>query len=478
MPVQHAALLMRMSASQLPSYLTRTLPPAVLQPALVRVKELRDSVLLHKMEIDTNGLSPAACEQLHLPLRLAGFGFTDHMISAHAAYAASLARALPRLRIPDGAPTQQIQDLEECIAEMRSTGIVFKPDELPDNFVAYFSNTEHSSYGLQRKLVSRINKKRYDDVYRDAEEKTKARLLCATAPGASRLFTCLPTSCVTKSRDEPYKTACRLRLGLPLHKFQTESCACREPLTPDHYLCCKLLTGRDGTIRHDALSNAQKEFCDFAGAVTKRTPMVNPLTKECPDLEVILPGQRPYYTDTTVIHPLAPTYVHGASRRRLHTASLKARSKHTHYDTHVERLGGKLFPLAFETLGGVHDENTGFIKAMVEEAVERNPLIKPQVLQNSFTESLAVTLAHHNWKMVRAGELKTQRALHERAVGAAAAAAERNAPSNAPRAAAERNAPGNAPRAGAPNTRRRSNSESAVPNRGREIIDGARSRRH
>ncbi len=410
----------------MPRYETRCLPPPVLAPALALFNELKHSVIESKLDIPLANLSPEAQSQISLPHRLAGLAFKDPTEIAPAAYIASVACAMPFLNFNNLlVPTQQMQDLMICLDDVRNR-VDIPEDVLPVSllrFSQHFSDPKVNPTGLQHALVHALQTKRFDDTFRAADVKTRARLKACAAPGASRIFTAVPDSAETRCTDPAYLCRVRLHVGLPIYPdLDVDRCACGEPLTPDHLLACKLGTGAEGNTRHDAHSGQISKFCDSAGLHYAKTPLVSPVSLDCPDLEVFFPGKRTCYTDSTIVHPLAASYCEHSANTRLFAAERAATIKHTHYDDDVKRLGGVVHALAMETFGGITKEHSAFLSMLAAQTADHDPHLAQAAVRANFTAVLAVLIAEFNWRVVKAGALRIRRAHRRRVLGRASAA--------------------------------------------------------
>jgi hypothetical protein len=278
--------------------------------------------------------------------------------------------------------------------------------------------------GLQHKW-SEFAKKGHQDLLK-SKLNTEAKLAhynCITAPGANKWLTALPASPSTTLSNEDF--AISLLMHLNIHPdsrkdvigsiFSTDFCpACgsNEALldNPWHFVGCSELK-RAFKDRHDQLVEVMRAHLDRLNAGVSKEPANVYDTHEHtaaerglrPDIRVILDDKK-VLLDLSVTHPLAKSYIHGASQRRLAAAHEREKVKLKKYVPATNKLHNHSFlPIVFESYGGVAKDAQDFIKTIARYADQNSLTAAPSSIMASLRNSLAVTLKKGNAGMLREG---------------------------------------------------------------------------
>jgi hypothetical protein len=278
--------------------------------------------------------------------------------------------------------------------------------------------------GLQHKW-SEFAKKGHQDLFKNKlnTEAELAHYNCITAPGANKWLTALPASPSTTLSNEDF--AVSLLMHLNIHPdcrkdvigsiFSTDFCpACgsNEALleNPWHFVGCSELK-RAFKDRHDQLVEVMRAHLDRLNAVVSKEPVgVYDTNRHTaaerglrPDIKVTL-DDKTVLLDLSVTHPLAKSYVHGASQRKLAAAHEREKVKVKKYVPATEKLHNHSFlPIVFESYGGVAKDAQNFIKMVARYADQNSLTDAPSSIMASLRNALAITLKKGNAGMLREG---------------------------------------------------------------------------
>ena len=377
--------------------------------------------LLHEQVLDILDIQFENSEwgrQIHedstLPLQLGGLGLT------HAETAAPLAYAISAIQAYQRAPTlvsPKIWDvlsgeiragkyrsgslLNSALAEVKkmledAKAVLTKRDDIaailsnkqeeqPTNSPLMAAPVFPESIGealnwqvpekAQRRLQEWCAKARLRKTYERATSSDKkdkkslrarARILARCQPGAYAWLQAIPTNWQFILKNNEFRVALRLRMGLPIMEYlkvaPNTPCPCSYSksmskdtfLDDDHWLNCSKCNGP--TERHnDGCAVLMRAFAAADVATKPEQRVTKPPNKDCKeryDISATLGGVTTHF-DVTMPNALADHYVEKAAVRGLAAAEGAAKKKNDQYIS--KTAAGELFiPLPIEVFGGMH----------------------------------------------------------------------------------------------------------------------------
>ena len=376
--VQSSMLLLRQCAVPQLNYLLRCTPPPCVKEQATAFDALVQQAALDKLAIHKDDLTATATRLLQAPLRHGGFGMSAAARTSHAAYLGSLAAVadvpvFAGYRRPDTLPDSL--PLHGWIAgSMRAV-----LDECPEaeehlpstaaSFVHHFANASSTvASSLQRTLSTLATKHQFNASLSAARGGRRmdggaslAHLLAISAKRACAWKTVMPSTEELALKDDQYRLAARLNLGLPpmapgaLPKV-CPSCNTHDSLSADpwHFLTCA--QGKRGEIeeRHNAVADAIYRTVLAVGGQAVREPRnLEAADGRRPDLKLVL-GLQKVLVDVVVSHPLTPAHIRRREAwRMLGVARGHQRRKHLKYDRMAARNHAQMLAFSVETCGGM-----------------------------------------------------------------------------------------------------------------------------
>jgi hypothetical protein len=454
LPSQSALLILRMSALPRLDYLTRVLPPSVLNAAMVSFDAMVLQSVIRKLQLPSP-LSDEAQSLLRLPIRMGGCGIRSLLSVAPAAYFGAMAIAAPFIlntinlfiHAPpeDASPSLSSasspsppsppsplsfplaltllyslpisRHLSDCITSLKQVGIPpsspLLPPATPDFWVLYGNGKR----GLQKRLSQIIHTLSYDDLrLKTRDPLAKARFIACGVKHSGSWLNTVPSSPELFLMDAHFALAVRLRLGLPPQEKLPLECKCGAVLKTDpaHFLSCKLLKRTIVTARHDMLVRQIASFVRSAGGSVFIEPKY--LEGKRADAQI-------YFTsdislmDVQITHPAAPYYAISTNiaSTPLGTARSREIAKHSKYDKQAKSEGASFYPFVMETYGGLGKEASVFVQKVSKLYIESSPF---PINRNTFTtkmvKAFGITLQKGNALVQAAGCIAARNAAGER----------------------------------------------------------------
>lgn len=265
-----------------------------------------------------------------------------------------------------------------------------------------------ASAGLQRLLVAEMENARAKRLLEEAEGDPLriSRLTGIRAKLAGTWLTILPTSPALSLKDNHFRVAARLRLGLPPQDDLPRRCCCRAPLPSDpmHFLSCNLLKPMT-TFRHDAIVRILAMLARKAGA----TCYVEPRFCEGirPDIHIVFPSTK-FLVDVSVVHPAAPTYA-PRSHIPLFSALCRERDKTTKFAKLASEEKAQFVPFVLETFGGWGRQATKLISDIASLAVESKSIsVTGDDVRGDMVRVIAIALQAGNSSVLLNGCMRTR----------------------------------------------------------------------
>ena len=169
--------------------------------------------------------------------------------------------------------------------------------------------------------------------------------------------------------DASFRTAARVRLGIPPNTLAVCRCTCGQALTanPFHALSCARLHGGVINQRHNWIVRTLATWCRRAGAEASVEPRnLSSRNEMRPDLLVIM-GAQHFLIDVTVRNPAAPSHVRlGQTPGRV--AAHAESDKRNQYREMAREQGAEFVQFALETFGTIGRAASEFVNKLADYA--------------------------------------------------------------------------------------------------------------
>jgi hypothetical protein len=449
----------------------------VIKTALSKLNINRQSALTEQMWDN-------ALTQLQLPVKMGGHGLHKMADLSPIAYYASLAAAVENnslMKITQHSVSSHAGDamgnanvlssIQYCLTHISSFNH-YDPNipnsntlhgVLPPNnnsllFQSHFTpdstQTQRTkSVSLQMKIshvfhTSNLNK--FTECVTSLSSKSEdVRIKCIAAPHAADWKRATPCHSSTIFSNIQYQVATRFNLGLkPFDNMPRECHSCRRrnnaahhTLLQDdswHYLNCTARRNAELGMRHDNIKKSIDVMVSMAGGLSIQEPAnLNSENQQRPDLIVAL-DNKTILVDTTVINPIAPTYVNQSfTKQTLGAAHHKAQEKKKKYAqmlqsvsqanehkdsssdhndnnndnssindnandnnntfrTCVYNSNSSFVPFAVETYGGFCEESQQFLQELAAFSTTHQSVWTAKEISSSLRFSIAVAIQRGN----------------------------------------------------------------------------------
>jgi hypothetical protein len=269
------------------------------------------------------------------------------------------------------------------------------------------------------------------------------------APGASLVFTTMPTRPGLAITNQQVAINERLHLGLPPDPNMPLHCACGHAngqygLDPWHCLACVLEKGRGTTWRHDDVKYTLAHWVTRLGGRVRIEPRAegrHPAADEHGDggrrrgrrgrLRPLPPGAAgagaaaeakegkqakagrkrfdmlvwgigpPVALDVVVKHSLAPSHVERCARDDQAVLKEAEAEKEQEYRGLAEAMGAKFFAFAVETTGRLGQGALAFIRHLIQEGQRFKNVEAPKEVVEGIYRSVAMAVARGNADIVQ-----------------------------------------------------------------------------
>jgi len=374
---QVALLILRMSAAPRMVHLTRAMP--------LYSEQLVDHLVQHDRRVaDTLthilglvDLTDNQRAQIHLPIRLGGFGLLSPHFTHIAGYFGSFVgclqdvwqRASSLNILPGQASLSQFLELE-WIRDARSAWVhdprlegIRREGPTPTLPIEQLLRGPWPRY--QHHVSMELHQARQVELLQAAPVREQVRLRSLAGRAAGAWLTAFPGERGCRFLPEDFVIACRLRLGarqLGLPDAPPLRCTCGIEVDDlaDHLLLCR--RGGQRFRRHGAIMHVLREFIAstrLASYVSMEMPVANyPITAGlvAPGARVDVAVHRPegdQWLDVVVVHPISSGTA--MLRRRASGAASAVRdaeaTKRRTYGAAAQRAGASFIPFAFDTFG-------------------------------------------------------------------------------------------------------------------------------
>ena len=484
-PVQIALLVALACIPDRFSYLARLNTPEVLRDA---AKYLDDQLLTFYCKlsgIQQRELTPAMRAQLWAPRRFGGRGLRSCEALLERAYLGSLAlsaRHLQPLLAAEPPGSGRLQATELALEAVRPTVAEELADELlpanPENFVPYFSAVDEEEPAARlkeaRELQDRLNTgqqllqdQRREEMAKAGTVRDRALRNVNRAPGASHVFTTMPTHPELQQTAAQVSIGERLHLGLPPFPDMPLHCHCNKAngqygFDPWHGMSCGVGKA-EATHRHDDLKYGVARWATRMGGRVKVEPRAagGGELKEGParrgrarrgrrpsaapaaaapraaaerkehaeerieegkaeaaagrprrkrfDLLIYGLGQ-PVAVDFVVQHSLAPSHVERSAVDAEKALAKAEAEKQQEYEALAEKMGAKFFAFAVDTAGRLGTQALAFIRLLIQEGARFKNVWAPKEVVEGIYRTVAIAVARGNADMVQTNLFRSRAA--------------------------------------------------------------------
>lgn len=424
------------------NYTTQITPPGLGQLAFEGWdKRVRDFVSKKLLEYTGDNLPTPVRQQIAMPMREGGLGFT-RAIQSHHTFLLSALQALPDL--PDAMYARLLEAvMPRSMYNGRGRPTSFDHMQYAFNHVraidpecALLPATFHAllvqyrdtgtTNDLRKAVATMLETRRLNQV-QSWGTAAQARVLSAKTKGANMYLTVpanwsggerLNTAATARRpggvgfgdnqyylRDDEFIAATRHRLGIKPINPMPALCECRSALSTlphDHYHTCARLRKSGPTHRHDMIV---AELASIARTVTPNVTVEPRSTDEArrdnkrPDLHIRL-ARSELWVDVSVTTPSAPSYQFAAARHTLSSARQRERAKATKYAQFMREDGrsendGKFVPFVMESYGAFGPRCQEVIYLLSREA-ERCNIVDASEFKRMAFRRLAFVLQRGN----------------------------------------------------------------------------------
>jgi hypothetical protein len=346
-------------------HLMRVIPPLVLNPYLRRFEELKRGIFRSIIDVP---VTDTVFEQARLPIRSGGFGLTDMLLIAPAAFVASHhgAREFLEITVPGYLATASFRIYSALAIKL-----------------GFNTALTYASRGLQREILRKRkdgNSKAYLEQFMAmARPEDKARMLSLQDPKSGASLRAVPSGKFpTSFSTSEFRVYCLVRLGveLPFLSPTLRCSTCRDHpfigTRGEHFHVCR--TGGQQNNTHDTLAKEFVRFFRSAGVSASLEPMgCFPIGGESgrrPDVRVRYDhrvpneGMRDLILDVRVTNPQGATNIerNGSSEFKGASAQAAFSQKNVIYGQLAEQNGLLFSPIIFESLGLWHPKVSEIVK--------------------------------------------------------------------------------------------------------------------
>ena len=412
LPTQDATAILRTSLQLRLSHLTRCVEWNNLETALRGTEDKVEEAMLEILRL--HDIDASAKEQLSLPLRFGGMALQKTVKpAANAAFIA--AAAVTEIALEDAAP--------ELLPFANASGDRLRQQwqELhngcPDVWEAADAVVDERCIRAvlpqaQRKFNQYHAESRYDtllascNLSTEAGQRKAARLRGVACTPASSWLGALPVCRAQTLSDVQFRSAARLRLGLPQGPTNAVDvrCDCGDHVKKtdiDHGLTCQKRSGTK-TMRHNILQGVWRRIARRAGVATSLEPVLEPLAggqgnnkKPWSRGDIIWTMEEITIGDVSVIHPAAATYVAGAAKKEGSAAQVRDDQKTRRYKQ--SDMAGYMFkPLTVESYGRMGKPAMDVLNEFANAAASNGRVDKATFVQNALRE-LSAALCKGNY---------------------------------------------------------------------------------
>jgi hypothetical protein len=280
---------------------------------------------------------------------------------------------------------------------------------------SHYSSQPSLAVSLQKTLVQQAEQHTFDAMMKSVEERGDkcrvAHLKSIIAPYASAWKYAFPSCNLHTLRDEQYRIAARLNLGLPPSRNQLPddcpSCGTKNAIARDawHHLSCQRYKRREITHRHNAVLRALTIHARQAGAFAQEEPIgLDDDSGKRPDLQLVI-LHRHIISDVVVSHPLCPSHLDTAATSDIPSpvAEEASQKKLNKYTKLARARLAELSPFSIEATGGMSKLAIKLVDQIVLGCRDHLALDPHQDLADGVRHSVAIAVQKGNAEAILAG---------------------------------------------------------------------------
>jgi hypothetical protein len=300
------------------------------------------------------------------------------------------------------------------IASINSVGML--PPQL-ETTVKFYNNRISPSQPIhvsetnfsQKSLSAAIDKRALSELIDSAPSMgERARLLAISDPRTADWLLATPSPGLgLRLEPNEVQVLIKLRLGLPLGISGTccSYCPDRElDMFGHHALTCR--RGPDVIHRHNELRDAINALLNRA-LLNPRLEQGSGLGSQTRPADILVPVWslgKPAALDVTVVHPLNPKHINGASTDVTHSLIAAEERKHLENDPKCEELGWTCVPMAVTAYGAWGHEAHQFLARVAHRISTRQLTPASQIINATFC-NLGIILARCSARAILARQL-------------------------------------------------------------------------
>jgi hypothetical protein len=426
LPVPSAMLLLHNCMVPQLNYLLRCTPPPCIESLAQQFDERMLESAADKLDLTEEERNDDTASCLQARLKEGGFGLTSATLTSAGAYLGSVAAAHSTAALAryssDNNPLPSDSLLHGWL-ELSTRHVVTRTphssEHLPTSaasFFQFYANSRSSAPStLQRTLNTQASQHRFDASFDTAKEKGDrqlAHLKSITAPHAWVWKTVMPISSALILRDQQYRVAARLNLGLdPVKDMDVpDKChACNKSgvFNNDHWhrLSCKAGGGAGINHRHHAVNNALYEAALLLGGqAAKEVKGLAGNSRLRPDLQMVFHGEH-LLSDVMITHPLAPSQLHRTARGRpLAQSTQRAQAKHIKYREVARQHRAIFLPFVAETYGGLTPAAVQLVERMARAGQQQVTMWTDNEVKQHIMAHVAIAIQRFTAMTVLAGD--------------------------------------------------------------------------
>jgi hypothetical protein len=241
---------------------------------------------------------------------------------------------------------------------------------------------------------------------------SRARLLSCKGKNAGAWLLAIPMDQSSVLPNAAYRTAFRLRLGLPPVDVMPVRCHCGYDLSRDHYhhLSCNREKATTVNHRHDLIVDAIFFWSRRAGSVALKEPEdLDHRDERRADLLITMSCGE-ILTDVVVRHPNAPSLVSRAAQAPLAAALDAEQYKRARYGDMAESMGAAFSAFAVETYGAFGPQAAELVERIAAYARISDCWPSKSVL-TGLTNAVAMAIQKGNARVLATGIKRSRAAL-------------------------------------------------------------------
>jgi hypothetical protein len=222
-----------------------------------------------------------------------------------------------------------------------------------DQVLAFYRGHASLASHLQKTLTAVSDSIQHRQLLDCATMGSRAQLLSCKGKNAGTWLLAIPMCQSTMLPNAAYRSAFRLRLGLPPVDEMPVRCHCGFDLDsdPHHHLSCNREKATTVNHRHDLIVDAIFFWARRAGCVVLKEPEdLDDRDERRADLLITMTTKE-ILADVVVRHPCAPSLVSQAAQAPLAAALDAERYKAARYRETAENMGAVFSAFAVETYG-------------------------------------------------------------------------------------------------------------------------------